>query len=68
MNMIRELNEFDINEVFGGLQAGYKFCWDGPAGTGVYPSYTDCGPGPTNREVYAAFFDGFNKTSGQPPI
>lgn len=66
--MIRELNEHDIENVSGGLQDGYQFCPNGPAGTGVYPSYIDCGPGPTNRQVYGAFFDGYNRTSGQPPI
>ena len=60
--MIRELNEPDIEQVSGGLQDGYQFCVDGPAGTGVYPSYINCYP--TNREVYGAFFDGFNRTSG----
>jgi hypothetical protein len=62
MSMIRELNESDIEEVSGGLQDGYQFCVDGPAGTGVYPSYVNCYP--SNREVVGAFFDGFNRTSG----
>ena len=39
---------------------------------GVHPGdkikfYVNC-DGPTNREVYSAFFDGYNKTSGQPPV
>ena len=67
MTTIRELRECEIEDVSGGLQDGYQFCSDGPAGAGVYPSYVNC-DGPTNREVYSAFFDGYNKTSGQPPV
>ncbi|OKO71622.1 hypothetical protein [Bradyrhizobium sp. NAS96.2] len=65
--MIDELNDAELDLVSGGLQDGYQFCPNGPAGTGVYPSYVNC-DGLTNRQVYGAFFDGFNKTSGQPPV
>jgi hypothetical protein len=40
---IRELNVFELDLASGGMD--YKFCWNGPAGTGTYPSYIDCGGG-----------------------
>jgi hypothetical protein len=36
---MRELSIGELETVSG----GYKFCWDGPAGTGTYPDYADCG-------------------------
>jgi hypothetical protein len=41
---IRELTDADLDMVSGGMD-GYKFCWNGPAGTGTYPVYIDCGGG-----------------------
>lgn len=59
-----ELNDAELDSVSGGID-GYHFCWDGPAGNGLYPSYIGCA-GPTNAEVYKAFFDGFHRGGGTP--
>ena len=40
----RELSIGELETVSGGL-IGYQFCWDGPAGTGLYPNYINCGGG-----------------------
>lgn len=49
---IRELTGADLDLVTGaGTVAGYQFCVDGPAGTGLYPEYVDCYP-PTMRDIY----------------
>lgn len=40
---IRELTDADLDLVSGGMDPNFKFCWDGPAGTGTYPNYVDCG-------------------------
>lgn len=42
---IRELTDADLDTVSGGMDSNYQFCWNGPAGAGVYPWYTDCGGG-----------------------
>jgi hypothetical protein len=43
----RELSIGELEAVSGGRDglAGYKFCWYGPAGTGLYPTYVTCGNG-----------------------
>jgi hypothetical protein len=51
--MIRELNELELDLISGGLQDGYQYCPNGPAGGGVYPSYVDCG-GQTLGDVIIA--------------
>jgi hypothetical protein len=37
------LTERELDQVSGGDPSGYHFCWDGKAGTGLYPLYVDCG-------------------------
>jgi bacteriocin-like protein len=44
---VRELNNDELETVSG----GYKFCWDGPAGTGTYPDYANCGDGQTMNDI-----------------
>lgn len=39
---VRELTLAELEQVAGGADPNYKFCWDGPAGSGVYPLYVDC--------------------------
>jgi hypothetical protein len=65
--MVFALNDADLDRVCGGLQAGYVFCPNGPAGTGVYadPEGDGCPTPPTNGEVYAAFFEGVRKGMGK---
>ena len=49
---IREISVTEMDSVTGASNvAGYQFCVDGPAGTGLYPEYIDCNP-PTMRDIY----------------
>jgi hypothetical protein len=41
----RKLSATDLDRFSGGMDTNYKFCWNGPAGTGLYPAYTDCRSG-----------------------
>lgn len=52
-NDLRELTASDLELVSGGADSNYKFCWDGPAGTGTYPNYVDCGP--TWADIYESW-------------
>jgi hypothetical protein len=64
-NEVCELDIDQLDSFSGGMDPNYKFCWNGPAGTGTYPNYVDCGGGgKTNAEVYKAFFDAFHKAGG----
>jgi hypothetical protein len=47
MNEVRELNDADLDMVSGAEwnDSNYKFCWNGPAGEGLYPWYTNCNEG-----------------------
>jgi hypothetical protein len=48
----RELSIGELESVSGGHAniEGYKFCWFGPAGEGLYPAYANCGGGGTLME------------------
>jgi hypothetical protein len=60
---IHELTEADLDRVSGG--SDYKFCWNGPAGTGTYPNYADCRS--ATEKYIDAFLDGVEqgKRKGQ---
>jgi hypothetical protein len=62
---IRELSDADLDLVSGG--SDYKFCWNGPAGTGTYPSYTDCRS--ATEKLIDAFLQGVEegRRKGQKP-
>jgi hypothetical protein len=52
----RELSLGELDTVSGardGLE-GYKFCWFGPAGEGLYPAYINCGSGASLMESMAS--------------
>jgi hypothetical protein len=61
---IRELTDADIDIVSGGSDPNYKFCWDGPAGTGTYPISVDCDP-PTVKDLIGAFLQGVEQGRGK---
>jgi hypothetical protein len=64
---IRELTETDLDLVSGGSDPNYKFCWNGPAGSGTYPSYVDCRSG--TEQLIDAFLKGVEqgRKKGQQP-
>ncbi len=49
---IRALTDSDLDTVSGGMDPNYKFCWNGPAGTGTYPNTADCGDGETLIDAF----------------
>jgi hypothetical protein len=49
-----ELIDADLQLVNGGADPNYKFCWNGPAGTGTYPNYVDCDT-PTWGQIFQAW-------------
>lgn len=55
----RELSVGELETVSGGRDglAGYKFCWGGPAGDGLYPWYINCG-GSLGESLLAGAADG----------
>lgn len=55
---IRELTDADLELVSGGADPNYKFCWDGPAGTGTYPNYVNCDGGGGVGGLIEAFLKG----------
>jgi hypothetical protein len=68
MKMTRELKIADLDLVIGGMDPNYKFCWDGPAGSGTYPNYVDCGGGGgAVGALIKAFQDGVRKGLGGKP-
>lgn len=56
---IRELTDADLDLVSGGTDPNYKFCWNGPAGSGTYPYYADCRS--ANEKYVDAFLEGVEK-------
>lgn len=56
---ICELSDTDLDQVSGGMDPNYKFCWNGPAGTGTYPLSADCRSG--TEKLIDAFLDGVEK-------
>jgi hypothetical protein len=52
----RELTDADLDCVSGGMDSNYKFCWNGPAGTGTYPLSADCRSG--TEKLIDAFLTG----------
>jgi hypothetical protein len=64
---IRELAATDLDLVSGGMDSNFKFCWNGPAGTGTYPLYADCRSG--TEKLIDAFLEGVEqgRKKGQRP-
>ena len=64
---IRELAATDLDRVSGAADSNYKFCWNGPAGTGMYPLYADCRSG--TQKLIDAFLEGVEqgRRKGQKP-
>ena len=66
---IRELSVDELDVVSGASNvAGYQFCVDGPAGTGLYPDYVDCEGGAV-KQLIGAFKKGIEqglKGGGKP--
>jgi hypothetical protein len=60
---IRELAVDELDLVSGGSDPNYKFCWDGPAGSGTYPWYIDCEGGGAVKELIGAFLKGVDEGS-----
>lgn len=60
---IRELAATDLDLVSGGMDPNYKFCWNGPAGTGTYPLYVDCRSG--MQKLIDAFLKGVEQGRGK---
>ena len=52
---VHELTDTDLDLVSGGSDPNYKFCWNGPAGSGTYPNYVDC------RSATEQLIDAFKK-------
>jgi hypothetical protein len=67
---IRELNVDELDVVSGaGTVAGYQFCPNGPAGSGLYPEYVDCDAGGAVQQLIGAFKKGIQeglKGGGRP--
>lgn len=63
----RELAATEFDLVSGGMDPNYKFCWDGPAGSGTYPLYVDCRSG--TQKLIDAFLTGVEqgRRKGQRP-
>ena len=53
---ICQLSDTDLDQVSGGMDPNYKFCWNGPAGTGTYPNSADCRTG--TEKLIDAFLKG----------
>ena len=56
---MREVTGADLDRVSGGMDPNYKFCWNGPAGTGTYPLSADCRSG--TEKLIDAFLSGVEK-------
>jgi hypothetical protein len=65
-NDIRELNTAELDLVTGASNvAGYQFCVNGPAGTGLYPDYVDCDAGSAVQQLIGAFKKGIEQGKGK---
>jgi hypothetical protein len=67
---IHELDVAELDLVTGaGTVAGYQFCPNGPAGSGLYPEYVDCEGGSAVKQLIGAFKKGIEqglKGGGKP--
>lgn len=55
MTAMQQLTDADLDRVSGGSDPNYKFCANGPAGSGLYPNYVDC------RSNFEILMDAFKK-------